>query len=185
VTRKISILYEAGNPFDLQAPNPNYIGNLLASALGMPLGLFAPGYKTPRSVQMNIGIQHEIRQGMVFSADYLRNIETRTLLGLDINHVGDVNNFNLGAAQAAIAAETSFGCATVNCVTAAGATISDYASNGLTYDVQVGLQPARFPRRIRRIQGRLCAFPGRNANQSQAFLLEPLKPGAYQFSLLI
>jgi len=37
---------------------------------------------------MNFGIQREIRNGMVFSADYLRNIETRSLLQVDINHDG-------------------------------------------------------------------------------------------------
>ena len=73
---------------DLQAPNPNYIGNFLGAGLGVPLGVLAPNYKTPVSVQMNIGIQHQIRHGMVFSADYLRNVETRSLLGVDINHQG-------------------------------------------------------------------------------------------------
>ena len=44
--------------------------------------MFAPGYKTPRSLQMNVGIQREIRRGMVFSADYLRNVGTRSLLSI-------------------------------------------------------------------------------------------------------
>ena len=35
--------------------------------------MFAPNYQTPRSVQMNLGIQKEIRHGMVASVDYLRN----------------------------------------------------------------------------------------------------------------
>ena len=52
---------------------------------------------------MNIGIQHQIHPGVVLSVDYLRNVETRSLLGIDVNHVGDVKNFNLAAAQAAIA----------------------------------------------------------------------------------
>ena len=189
--------YKAGNPFDLQAPNPNYIGSLLSSGLGMPLGLFAPNYKTPRSVQMNIGIQHEIRHGMVFSADYLRNIETRTLLGVDINHVGDVRNFNLGGAQAAIAA-TLANCGLPSIVAsysgncpfdpATGttdngtwvprpATIQDYAGNGLTYDVDFGLgcnQPVAAGG-----LGHPCAFPGLNVNQSQAFLLQPIGRSVY------
>jgi hypothetical protein len=41
--------------------------------------LFAPNYPPPRSVEINFGIQRELRHGMVFSANYLRNIETRNL----------------------------------------------------------------------------------------------------------
>src|SRR5205807_3754682 len=47
-------------------------------------------------------------------ADYLRNIETRTLLGVDINKVGAVSTFSLPGAQAAIAdALAACGAATV------------------------------------------------------------------------
>ena len=62
---------------------------------------------------MNVGIQREIRHGMVFSADYLRNIETRTLLAIDINHVGGVANFNCGrcARLRSLTTNASFGCA--------------------------------------------------------------------------
>ena len=63
----------------------------MSAGLGVPLGPIAPNYKTPRSVQMNFGIQREILRGMIFSADYLRNVETRSLLGIDINHVGDAS----------------------------------------------------------------------------------------------
>lgn len=166
--------YKAGNPLDLKAPNPNYIGNFLNAGLGVPLGLFAPGYKTPRSVQMNFGIQREIRHGMIFSADFLRNIETRTLLGIDVNHVGDVKNFSLANAQAAIAAtNNSFGgCATVDCAIAAGATMVDYANNGLTADSDFGqacIQALGVP----------CAFGGANPAQAQAFFLEPIGRSVY------
>ena len=60
------------------------------------LGLFAPTYLSPRSVQMNVGFQHQLRHGMVFSADFLRNVETHALLGVDINKVGTSNNFSAG-----------------------------------------------------------------------------------------
>ena len=40
---------------------------------------------------------------MVLTADYLRNIETHTLIAIDTNHVGDARFFNLAAAQNAIA----------------------------------------------------------------------------------
>jgi hypothetical protein len=45
--------------------------------------MFAPNYQTPRSVQMNLGIQKEIRHGMVASVDYLRNVATHTVLTVD------------------------------------------------------------------------------------------------------
>src|SRR5262249_1369062 len=127
----------AGNPLDLQAANPNYIGNYMAAGFGIPLGWFDPNYKTPVSLQMNIGIQREIRHGLVFSADYLRNIETHSLLGIDVNHVGAARNFDLGAAQnivsitnASKGCGTGFDSASIDCAIAAGATIFDYAGNG-------------------------------------------------------
>jgi hypothetical protein len=121
------------------APNPSFIGTALADgedATGT--ALLAPNYVSPRSLQMNIGIQHEIRPGMVFTVDYLRNIETHTLLGIDTNRVGDAAFFNLANATAAISATNQqFGCGTgfdegsSQCAINAGATISSYASNGL------------------------------------------------------
>lgn len=163
---------KAGNPTNLQAPNPNYIGNFLSAGIGSNGGvaLFAPDYKTPRSLQMNVGIQHEIRHGMVFQADYLRNVETRSLIGVDVNQQGNVKYFNLAGAQAAIAAtNTSFGCATVNCAIAAGATIADYAGNGL------GTAPDATGAGCTSVNGlgRPCAFGGINQNQANMFFLFP------------
>jgi hypothetical protein len=123
-------------------PNPTYIGTLLQDTgpNGTSTNLFAPDYKSPRSVQMNIGIQRELRPGMVLTADYLRNISTHTLLALDTNHVGDARFLNTGAATNAIAATlTACGVATidaaiVNCPglhSTGGATIVDFAANGL------------------------------------------------------
>jgi hypothetical protein len=159
--------YKAGSPVDLHAANPNYIGNFLAAGLGVPLGVFAPDYKTPRSLQINIGIQREIRPGMIFSADYLRNVETRSLIGIDENHVGDVKNFDLTAAQAAISATNAhFGCATVDCSIAAGATMVDFAGNGLTADSDFG-------QACNQAIGVTCAFHGINPNQAAAIFLQP------------
>jgi hypothetical protein len=182
-----------GNPFDVHAPNPNFIGNFLAAGLGVPgPSMFGPGYKSPRSVQMNIGIQRGIRPGMVFSADYLRNIETRTLLGVDINHDGDVRNFNRAAAQAAISdTNNSFGCGTgidsasIDCAIAAGAGMADYAGFGLGTDLDTATGvPCSQPVNIVSGQnvgglGRPCAFGGKNPNQSQAFFLLPIGRSVY------
>ncbi len=86
---------------------------------------------------------------MVFTADYLRNIETHTLLAIDTNHVGDARFFNMTNAVAAInttlancgvSGANAINLAIANCpnnpVTGApgynqGATIADFATNGL------------------------------------------------------
>ncbi|MGA9352898.1 MAG: carboxypeptidase regulatory-like domain-containing protein, partial [Terriglobales bacterium] len=120
--------------------NGSYILNSLADTgpNGTGTNLFYPGYKTPRSVQLNLGVQHEIRRGMIYTADYLRNISTHTLLAVDTNHVGDARFLNTTAAQNAIAnTNDSFGCGTgydqasSQCAIGNGATIVDYAGAGL------------------------------------------------------
>src|SRR5271166_1323944 len=129
--------YQALSPFNLNDPNPNYLQNFVG-AVNFPLALFAPNYKTPRSTQINVGIQHEFAPGVVGTVDYVRNVTTGLLLGEDLNHTGSVKSFSASRAQAAIANTTSsFGCAggfsaaAINCAIAAGATITDFASNGL------------------------------------------------------
>ena len=121
------------------SPNPFFLGELL-NGLG---SLLAPDYQTPRSVQMNLGFQREIHPGTVLSVDYLRNVATHYLLGYDTNHVGDARYLNVNAANNAIAATNSqFGCSTgtasgdINCDIAAGATIVDFANNGLDSGAQ-------------------------------------------------
>jgi len=180
---------KAGNPTDLHAPNPNFIGTLLSEGLGSNggVGLFAPDYKTPRSLQINAGIQREIRHGMVFSADYLRNVETRTLIGVDENQQGNVSTFNLGAAQAAIAATlAACGASSINGAISAcpglhpatatspvgGATIGDFAGNGLSTAADVagvGCNQSVAAGGL----GRPCAFGGINPNQANMFFLFP------------
>jgi len=173
----------AGNTFDPHTPNPNFADTLLQEGLGQPAFLFAPDYKSPVSVQINLGIQREIRHGMVFSADFLRNIETRTLIAVDVNKVGDISTFSLPGANAAInATNASFGCAPgsagVGCAITAGASIDDYVFNGLgTPNDASGVGCAQDPS-----LGGLgvpCAFGGVNPMQNQAFFLKPLGRSVY------
>jgi hypothetical protein len=124
-------------------PNPTYIGTASDTGPnGDGINLFAPDYKTPRSVQINIGVQSEIRKGIVFTADYLRNVSTHTLLVVDTNHVGDARFLNMSAATAAIATTlAACGPAAMNgggaCPATSfnpnvhPATIADFAANGL------------------------------------------------------
>ena len=167
--------YEAGNPLDLQAANPNYVGNSLAAGLSVAPALFAPNYKTPRSLQINVGIQREIRRGMVLSADYLRNVETHSLLGIDINQAGDIKHFNLANAQAAIATtNTAFGCSTVDCAIGKGAQMTDYAGNGLGSAVDFGGDCIGSAGTASE-----CAFPGIVPNQGQFYMLQPIGRSVY------
>jgi hypothetical protein len=126
------------------AANGAYIGNTLAAGGGVNgINMFAPNYQTPRSVQMNIGFERQLGKGVVWNADYIRNVGTHTLLAVDVNHVGDVRFFNKTNAQNAIAATLSAcGAPTIDAAIAAcpglhgsgpgnGATIGDFAGNGL------------------------------------------------------
>lgn len=127
------------------SPNPSFLGQ----ALNSQQGLLAPTYQTPRSLQMNIGLQKQLWPTTLFSADYVRNVGTHYLIGSDTNHVGDATHLNNNAALNAInntlgSNPLSSGCApaasigassqtAVNCYLAAvpGANIADFANHGL------------------------------------------------------
>ena len=48
---------------------------------------------------MSGGIQHQIGERGMFSIDYVREIGTQFPLGIDTNHVGDVNYMKDGTIQ--------------------------------------------------------------------------------------
>ena len=178
--------YQADNPFSVTTPNPAFIGTQLAAGNGFNIAsaLFAPNYRTPRSLQINVGFQHELRKGLLLSADYLRNVETHSLIGVDINHTGAARTFNMAGAQAAIAAtNTAFGCAgsfDPTCAIAAGATINDFASNGLGSPGDIGQSCVA-------VLGSPCAFPGNNPAYGSMFFLQPIGRSVYnalQFKLV-
>ena len=182
--------------------NPSFIGNALSdTSFNTGTALLAPDYVTPRSVQMNLGIQHQIRQGTVLTIDYLRNVATHNLLSIDTNHVGsaDPRFFVKSAAQAAIAAvEANCNAGTVAATysspclndpsngtndggtygTAANparaANISDYAVNGLDsgYSLCFGL-----PCVANGLPA--AAFPGINPNVGANQMLFPIGRSVY------
>ena len=82
-------------------PNPNFIGTTLSAANVSGFDVFNPNYRTPRSWEMNVGFQRQLRPGMVFSADYIRNIGEHYLLAIDMNHSGSARSFNQANAIAA------------------------------------------------------------------------------------
>ena len=132
----------------------------LANSVANFGGMLAPGFKTPRIVHMDFGIQHQMGERGMFSADYVRELGTQFPLGIDTNHVGDAtlmtdghsldplantyqaeldainltlaaNKASLGCAPATFAGSSSQ--AAVNCYLNAvpGATITDFARQGL------------------------------------------------------
>ncbi len=120
------------------AANSGYVGNTLSFDTAVNnYAAYAPNYRTPRSYQMNIGLQRELVRGGVLSVDYVRNISLRFPLTVDVNHTGDSRYLEMNAALNAIGTTTAqFGCsgtnsAAINCAIAAGATISSFAGNGL------------------------------------------------------
>jgi hypothetical protein len=184
---------QAAYPFNLNAPNPNYIGNFLSSGLAFPVGLYAPNYITPRSLQMNLGIQHEMRPGMVFSADYIRNVETHSLIGVDVNKVGTVQSFDqAGALDAINATNTSVGCpagtAGVDCtighyvnidgVAGGAAAAAAYLANGLGTPNDAAGVACNLPISAGGL-GHPCGFGGLNQNYNTANFLEPIGRSVY------
>lgn len=150
--------------------NGAFIGNSLTSFTNAGVVLFHPDYQTPRSVQMNLGIEHQLWKGVVFAADYVRNVQTHSLLAVDQNHVGDARFFNKGAALAAVAAtNAAFGCGSVDCSIAAGATMADFIANGLGSGTAVcGGGPCP-----------TAAFGGKNPNIGVLQMLQPIGRSVY------
>jgi Carboxypeptidase regulatory-like domain len=182
--------YQADSPLNPNAPNPNYVGSLLDQGLGFGIGasMYDPNFQTPRSVQMNIGIEREIRPGIIFSADFVRNVQTHYLLGVDENHSGDIRYFNKPAAQAAInttlaqcgvtsiQAGITSPCPSGNFVDGnqnpRALLMSDFAGNGLT-------SSADFDRPCGVLFGYPCAFPGINPNAPPLPFLKSIGRSVY------
>src|SRR5580700_5447559 len=60
--------YQAATLAAGPASNPSYIGNLLSDGFDATgTDLLAPNYVSPRSLQMNFGLQHELHKGVVFT----------------------------------------------------------------------------------------------------------------------
>jgi hypothetical protein len=157
--------------------NGGFVGNALAAGATVTgVTLYSPNYQSPRSYQMNVGFQRQLKQGTVFSIDYLRNVGVHTLLAIDENHVGDARFLDqTGAAAAIDATNASFGCpagaAGIDCSIAAGATIASYANNGLT---DGNFWTGGFP-----VGAGQIAFPGKNPNFGQMQFLEPVGRSVY------
>ena len=77
--------------------------------------------------------------GILLTVDFVRNVQTHYLIGIDQNHTGDVRYFDKAAAIRAISeTNQSFNCGSsagsnsIQCAIAAGAQMTDSAAHGLT-----------------------------------------------------
>ena len=93
--------YQAATVTAGPGANGSFVPNL-GGTIGNPASTLAPDYVTPRSFQWNAGFQHQIARGTVLSVDYVHNMATHFLLGIDTNHVGAARNLNVANALAAI-----------------------------------------------------------------------------------
>ncbi len=156
-----------------------------------------PNYKTPYGIQFNIGIQHQIKPGLVLSVDYVRNRGVHFNQIRDRNRIGAANTLFGPAAVAAMNATfpgfdstkgpggtqcsdtTAFPTQAqrINCTINGGvfgftglpskdtgATISDYAGNGLG----AGSGVDGF------------AYSGQNRNFRTIGIIEPIGLSLYQ-----
>src|SRR5215470_5061860 len=166
--------------------NGGYVANALAAGAAVTgVTLYSPNYQSPRSYQMNVGFQRQLKPGTIFSIDYLRNVGVHTLLAVDENHVGDPRFLDTAGASAAIGATlgmcgaTSIDAAIANCHVDNGdgtftdrpATIADFANNGLT---DGNFWAGGFP-----VGAGQIAFPGKNPVFGQMQFLEPVGRSVY------
>jgi len=166
--------YQAAAAAAPPSANGSYAPTLISEGAGAGpgingLSLIAPDYRTPRSVQMNIGVQHELRPGLIFSADYLRNVSTRTLLAYDVNFGGAASTFNAANAAAdrdfaQTNAATVFG-GTMNCPAGSGQGGCMVASLGQAGALAAyGGSGIGGPLQITEGSCPTCAFPGIHPN---------------------
>jgi Carboxypeptidase regulatory-like domain len=141
-------------------------------------GVLAPNLKIPRSFSLNIGVQRQLTPTLFLSVDYIRNVNTHSLVNYDVNDVGAASTLNVPAANAAIAAtESQFGCANIQCTIANGATIQSFSANGLGSPANgelVQSVPPAAPGAVPHF-----AFPGRDPQLGQIMLSNTIGRSVY------
>jgi hypothetical protein len=151
--------------------NSDYVGNTLAIPTAAGYAAYAPNYKTAYATQINFGVQRELWPGSVLSVDYLHSVTNHIEQAVDTNHIGDARYFDPAAAAAAIQATLAAGgYANIDQAIAGGATIADFAANGLDSGVQFN---SGYP-----APGTL-AFPGVNPLVGQGWFQFPSGRAGY------
>ncbi|HMK22405.1 MAG TPA: TonB-dependent receptor [Terriglobales bacterium] len=143
-------------------------------------GVLTPNLKLPRSVSFNIGVQRQLTNSLFLSVDYIRNVNTHSLLNRDVNQVGAASTLDKVAAQSAIDATLqACGAANIDAAIAdcsalhpGGATIEDFGANGLGSPAS-GL----YVQFVNPNNG--YAFPGINKNFGQIMLSDTAGRSVY------
>ena len=144
-------------------------------------GVLSPNVKLPRSLAFNLGFQRQMTKSFFLSVDYIRNVNTHSVLNHDANFVGAANTLNVPNAQAAIASTLAFcsaasiDAAIASCPLATDplhkATIADFAQFGLGSPAS-GL----FTQFVTPGTG---AFPGKNTNFGQVVVSDTIGRSVY------
>ena len=95
------LLQAASQALSAGYPQPG-VPPLFNAILDASGSLLDPNYKTPYGIQMNIGVQHELKPGLVLSVDYLRNRGVHFNLTRDRNRIGAADTLNTPLALAAM-----------------------------------------------------------------------------------
>jgi len=174
--------YEASAAAHPNSPNSSYVGDTLSvnNVYGAP-------YRTPYSEQWNAGVQKELFKGAIISADYIHNSTLKIGQQVDKNHVGAARFLNTTAAQNAIAATAAeFGCsggyssAAIDCAISQGASITDFAGNGLDSGNQyLGGYPASYAGNGSLSPAYGAAFAGANPALGNGNFILPIGRSGY------
>jgi len=134
IVNKLKTVYDTASK--VNAPNTSFIGT--GGAL-VAANIYGGPYKTPYSIQLNGGMQYELKKGLVLSVDFIHNATLKVPLTIDTNHQGAARTLNTAAATAAIGRVASeYGCTTtgtaqsqVTCAISRGAALGDFTGAGL------------------------------------------------------
>jgi hypothetical protein len=172
--------YQAANAAAAQNFNPNGtpgFNDPNVFNLNTLYGVLTPNLKLPRSVSLNFGVQRQLKNSLFVSVDYIRNVTTHSLMNYDVNQIGAASSLNTAAAQAAINTTAGqYGCqgnaSPIDCSIAAGATINNFAANGLGSPANGLLTTVSTPN-----SG--FAFPGRDPSLGQIMLSDTIGRSVY------
>jgi hypothetical protein len=175
---KLQQQYQSITAANALSANGDFVGNTLSVN-----GVYGAPYRTPYSEQWNGGLQRQIRPGTIITVDYIHNSTLKIGQQIDQNHVGAARYLDKNAANTAIAATTgAFGCtggsssAAITCAIAAGATIDDFANNGLDSGNQyLGGYPASYAGAT----PSNAAFPGQNSQLGNGNFILPIGRSGY------
>ena len=97
--------YQTETKAEGPAGNGAFVGQTLSIAGLAGYDAYAPNtFRTPRSLHFEVGVQHELKPGMVLTVNYIHQHTWDIMQVIDANHVGDAQYFNSAAATAAVAA---------------------------------------------------------------------------------